>query len=202
MKYLVLFIFLFTSCNMAVPSESGGTAVPSSENTQSLPTAEPQTAPTDTAVPPPATSPESTAMPAATTPPQPTAVASLYSDAANADVIFVEVTETAANTWTFSVTVEHPDTGWEDYADGWDVVLPDGTILKPDPGSPFTRLLLHPHVGEQPFTRSQSRIEIPADVTEVAVRAHDLVDGFGGLEVMVDLTAVSGENFTVQRLDP
>jgi hypothetical protein len=38
-------------------------------------------------------------------------------------------------------------------------------------------------------------------VTEVTVRAHDLVDGFGGQEVMVDLTADSGQYFTVERLE-
>ena len=117
--------------------------------------------------------------------------------AANADVLFVDARQTGKETWSFSVKVQHPDTGWEDYADGWDVVLTDGSVAKPDADSPFTRLLLHPHVGEQPFTRSQSNITIPANVTTVSVRAHDLVDGFGGREVVVDLTAVSGSDFSV-----
>lgn len=121
-------------------------------------------------------------------------------NAADADVINVRAVETSANTWTFHVTVEHPDTGWEDYADGWDVLLPDGTVIKPDESSPFTRLLLHPHENEQPFTRSQSNIIIPADVTQVTVRAHDIVDGFGGQEITVDLTVTGGEGFTVERL--
>lgn len=118
---------------------------------------------------------------------------------ANADVTFVRAVEAADGTWTFSVTVSHPDTGWEDYADGWDVLTPDGTVLKPDPDSPFTRLLLHPHETEQPFTRSQSGIAIPAGVSEARVRAHDLVDGFGGREVVVDLAASSGPDFEVER---
>lgn len=118
---------------------------------------------------------------------------------ADADVEFVRAVETGDGIWTLYVTVRHPDTGWEDYADGWDVILPDGTVLKPDPDSPFTRLLLHPHETEQPFTRSQSGIVIPADVTLVTVRAHDLVDGFGGREVVVDLTVSEGEGFSVER---
>ncbi len=118
---------------------------------------------------------------------------------ADADVIFVRAVQTGENTWTFHVTVEHPDTGWEDYADGWDVVLPDGTIIKPDASSDFTRLLLHPHENEQPFTRSQSNIVIPADVQTVTVRAHDLVDGYGGQEVVVNLSIAEGENFVVER---
>ena len=120
---------------------------------------------------------------------------------ANADVVEVRAVETAANVWTFHVTVAHPDTGWEDYADGWDVVGPDGDVFLTDPEDPFTRLLLHPHENEQPFTRSQAGIEIPPDVTAVTVRAHDLVAGWGGQEVVVDLTAVSGDNFTVERLE-
>ena len=120
---------------------------------------------------------------------------------ANADVTFVRVIENSSGTWTFHVTVAHPDTGWEDYADGWDVVLPDGIVIKPDEASDFTRLLLHPHEDEQPFTRSQSGIVIPEGVTQVTVRAHDLVDGFGGLEVTVNLLDSTGENFEVVRAE-
>jgi hypothetical protein len=127
--------------------------------------------------------------------------------AGNADVLHVRAVQAAdpstgsgqGGSWTFHVTVAHPDTGWEDYADGWDVVTPDGEVLKPDPSSPFTRLLLHPHENEQPFTRSQSGIVVPEGVTEVRVRAHDLVDGYGGREVVVDLTVESGPDFEVER---
>lgn len=119
--------------------------------------------------------------------------------AADADVVYVRAVHDRGDEWTFYVTVEHPDTGWEDYADGWDVVLPDGTVANPDPSTPFTRLLLHPHVNEQPFTRSQRGITIPADVTQVTVRAHDIVDGFGGQTVLVDLSQTQGENYEVER---
>ncbi|MGD2146918.1 MAG: hypothetical protein PVH41_09515 [Anaerolineae bacterium] len=119
--------------------------------------------------------------------------------AGNADVLSVRAAQEEDGSWTFHVTLEHPDTGWEDYADGWDVVTPNGAALKPDPDAPFTRLLLHPHVDEQPFTRSQGAIEIPQGVTQVRVRAHDLVDGFGGREVVVDLTKSSGPDFLVER---
>ena len=130
---------------------------------------------------------------------EPVEVEPVETSPANADVTFVRAVSSGENTWTFHVTVDHPDTGWEDYADGWDVVLPDGTIVKPDETSPFTRLLTHPHETERPFTRSQSNIVIPASITSVTVRAHDLVDGFGGKEVVVDLTAVSGTDFEVTR---
>ena len=135
----------------------------------------------------------------ATTPPTTPSPTSPGTEKGNADVTYVKAVLTNDGTWTFYVTVRHPDSGWEDYADGWDVLTPDGIVLKPDPASPFTRLLLHPHENEQPFTRSQSGIAIPPDVTQVRVRAHDLADGYGGREVVVDLTAASGPDFEIVR---
>ncbi len=104
-----------------------------------------------------------------------------------ADVLKVEKKQAEDKTWSFSVTVAHTDTGWEDYANGWDVVLPDGTMLKRNPNDPFTRLLLHPHVDEQPFTRSQFGLTIPEGITEVTVKAHTTVGGWGGKELVVQL---------------
>ncbi len=118
---------------------------------------------------------------------------------ADADVLFVRAEQNDRGSWTFTVTVRHPDLGWEDYADGWDVLTPDGAVLKPDPDSGFTRTLLHPHKNEQPFTRGQSGIQIPNGIRLVIVRAHDLVDGFGGREVTVDLDAAGGPDFEVIR---
>ncbi|MCV6596122.1 MAG: hypothetical protein OIF40_03430 [Mangrovicoccus sp.] len=80
-----------------------------------------------------------------------------------------EITQVSAKetggTWRFDVTIAHPDTGWGHYADGWEVLSPDGTRLG-------YRELAHPHVNEQPFTRSLSGVEIPADLTEVEIRAR------------------------------
>lgn len=109
-----------------------------------------------------------------------------------ANVIFVRARLQADRDWTFDVTVQHEDTGWEHYADLWEVLTMDGEVLA-------TRVLTHPHVDEQPFTRSQSGIVIPEAVTQVRVRAHDLVHGYGGREVVVDLTQAEGEDFEVER---
>ncbi len=117
----------------------------------------------------------------------------------DANVTHVRAVLEKGSTWTFYVTVEHPDTGWEDYADGWDVVDMDSAVLKANPDDPFTRLLLHPHEAEQPFTRSQGGIVIPAGITQVRVRAHDIVYGFGGQEILVDLEKDTGPGFEVVR---
>ena len=82
--------------------------------------------------------------------------------------------------WSFDVTVQHADTGWDHYADAWRVVGPDGTVYG-------TRTLYHPHVGEQPFTRSLSGVAIPDAVTTVTVEAHDSVHGWGGATTEVAL---------------
>ena len=61
------------------------------------------------------------------------------------------------------------------------MLAPDGTVLG-------TRVLVHPHETEQPFTRSLGGVEIPETVAEVTLRAHDSVHGYGGKEVTVRLT--------------
>jgi hypothetical protein len=91
--------------------------------------------------------------------------------AGEARVIGVEV-EPGASGWRFDVTVESDESGWDKYADGWEVLAPDGTRLG-------FRELFHPHVDEQPFTRSLSGVEIPPELDEVLVRAHDSVEGWG-----------------------
>jgi hypothetical protein len=74
--------------------------------------------------------------------------------------------------WRFAVTVAHADTGWDHYVDAWEVQAPDGTRLA-------IRELMHPHVDEQPFTRTLSAVHVPAHVTRVLIRAHDTVEGWG-----------------------
>jgi len=95
------------------------------------------------------------------------------------DVIDVRVVK-SGDSYRFDVTVQHADEGWDHYANAWEVVAPDGTVLG-------VRTLFHPHVEEQPFTRSLSGVRIPAGISEVTVRAQDSVHGFGGKEFKVTL---------------
>ncbi len=62
-----------------------------------------------------------------------------------------------------NVTLSHPDTGWDHYADIWRVYGPDGAQLA-------ERVLAHPHVNEQPFTRSTS-FAFPDGVEAVSIVA-------------------------------
>ena len=82
----------------------------------------------------------------------------------------VTVTQTG-ETWRFDVTLSHPDTGWDHYADGWRVLDMNDNELG-------LRVLFHPHVEEQPFTRSLSGVVIPEGTTEVQIEARCNIDGW------------------------
>lgn len=99
--------------------------------------------------------------------------------AGDVEIVAVDA-ERNAGTWRFSVTLRHADTGWDHYADLWQVVAPDGTILG-------ERVLAHPHVNEQPFTRSLGGVVIPADVSTVRIRARDSLHGISPDEFEVIL---------------
>ena len=100
--------------------------------------------------------------------------------AGQADVLQVEIRPAAVGSFDIDVTLRHDDTGWDHYANRWEVVGPDGRVLA-------TRVLYHPHVNEQPFTRSLSGVRIPGEFTWVRVRGHDLVHGLGGREVTLSV---------------
>jgi hypothetical protein len=103
-----------------------------------------------------------------------------FANADKADVVGVEVR--CEGDCRFDVSLRHADSGWDHYADRWEVVAPDGRVLA-------TRILYHPHVNEQPFTRSLSGVDIPAGIDHVIIRGRDSVHGYGGLEQRVDLPA-------------
>jgi len=79
--------------------------------------------------------------------------------------------------FTISATVGSADTGWDKYADAWQVRDATGEILG-------ERVLTHPHENEQPFTRDLSGVAIPEGIAKVTIAARDSVEGFCG-EVFV-----------------
>lgn len=99
--------------------------------------------------------------------------------AGKADVLDVKIKKSEADMYHISVTVRHEDAGWEHYADAWDVLDEAGNVLG-------TRVLMHPHDNEQPFTRSM-KLSIPMHVKKVVIRARDKKHGYGGKEMTIDL---------------
>lgn len=84
--------------------------------------------------------------------------------ASDAKIIKVTTEVTAAQKYNILVTIEHDDEGWEHYANAWRIYSPDGKLID-------ERVLHHPHVKEQPFTRSLLGVSIPTTMSEVTIVA-------------------------------
>jgi len=99
--------------------------------------------------------------------------------------------EPSANRWTFHVTLKHADTGWDHYADDWRIVDSKGHVLG-------NRKLWHPHVGEQPFTRSLADVLIPKGTEIVYIEAHDKVHGWSKQRVQIDMRKPKGPRYEIR----
>lgn len=86
-----------------------------------------------------------------------------------AQVVEAKINAVGSNQYRIDVTLRHADTGWDHYANAWLVYDEKGNLLG-------ERILHHPHVNEQPFTRSLT-LTIPARVKIITIRAKDSVHG-------------------------
>ena len=100
--------------------------------------------------------------------------------AGDADVVAAKVRRAANGTYDFDVTVKSDDRGWDYFADAFEVLTPEGKVLG-------TRVLLHPHENEQPFTRDLYGVKIPQGVERVVIRARHKPKGYGGKTLTVEL---------------
>lgn len=87
------------------------------------------------------------------------------------EILNVEMSKSGMG-WRFDVTLEHPDTGWDHYADGWEITDAEGNRLA-------YRELMHPHVNEQPFTRSLTGVMLPDGARVVYIRSRCSLGGWG-----------------------
>lgn len=110
--------------------------------------------------------------------------------AASPPEVLKVVFEKSGEEWRVSVTLAHADSGWKHYADRWVIESLEGKELA-------RRVLAHPHVEEQPFTRSAS-VRLPAGLNRVRVRAGDNLGGLDSNIVTVVLTQQRGERFEVR----
>ncbi len=89
------------------------------------------------------------------------------------DVLAVELRPQGDRVYDVAVTLSSPYDTPERYADGWRVLDPEGNVLG-------AHTLGHDHAAEQPFTRTQPSLHIPAGIDEVTVEGRDQANGFGG----------------------
>ncbi|MDH7446450.1 hypothetical protein [Aquimarina sp. 2201CG14-23] len=87
-----------------------------------------------------------------------------------ADVINIFVSGEDSN-YTFNVEIKSPDLGCDQYADWWEIISEDKTLI-------HRRILAHSHVNEQPFIRSGGPVNIKKDQV-VYIRAHMNNKGYG-----------------------
>lgn len=130
----------------------------------------------DTSAPAAPGTPVSTSNVPASTPPATSTIAA----ADGCAHVIAATIERGASGFTVAATVRSADTGWEKYADAWEVRTEAGTVLG-------ERILAHPHETEQPFTRSLGGVDIPEEITRVVIAARDSVAGFCGAEMIVEV---------------
>jgi len=105
-------------------------------------------------------------------------------------ILTAEFQKSGAQVWSVNITLKHSDTGWKHYADNWRIVDKKGNILG-------DRVLMHPHVNEQPFTRGLGNVTIPESVKTVYVEAHDKVHGWTAKKLQIDLEKATDGRLTV-----
>ena len=110
-----------------------------------------------------------------------------------AQVEFVKLEQRAPNLWDISVTIRHADSGWDHYADLWIVVNPENESILGE------RVLAHPHVSEQPFTRSLLNVRIPESIRFIEIRGKCNLHGFEGKRVRIDLESESGPDYSIVK---
>lgn len=99
--------------------------------------------------------------------------------AGDANVLGVKIDPLGERQYRITVTLSHADTGWDHYANAWLVLDENGKMIG-------ERVLHHPHVNEQPFTRSLT-LTIPEPVRLITIKGRDSVHGTAGKMMVIEL---------------
>jgi len=96
-----------------------------------------------------------------------------------AEVVDVKITSLGNDKYRIDTTIKHSDTGWKHYANAWLIYDESGKQLG-------ERILHHPHVNEQPFTRSLT-VKIPTSVKKIIIKAQDSIHGLNEQGKVIDV---------------
>ncbi len=112
-------------------------------------------------------------------------------NAGEVKIMAVDLYNNNDNSWLVKVTLSHQDSGWDHYADGWQVVDSNGNVLG-------DRVLHHPHVNEQSFTRNLAGVNVPDGMNIIYIKAHDKVHGWTKKKLKIDLNMVNGRHLRIE----
>ena len=101
-------------------------------------------------------------------------------DARIADVQVKRDSPDQPGIYHISVTIEHEDTGWDDYVEAWEISGPDGKVLG-------VRPFFEPELDRPQTVSALAGVVIPEDVKTVTIRARTYPKGFEGTAVKVDI---------------
>lgn len=82
--------------------------------------------------------------------------------------------------WTVRALIRHPDSGWDHYASGWQVLAPDGTVLG------FAEIT-HPHLEGEPIQEELTGITLPDGADHLMIRVRCTLDGWSARFFRLDL---------------
>jgi hypothetical protein len=71
------------------------------------------------------------------------------------------------------VTIEHQDTGWDDYVEAWEITSPDGELLG-------VRPFFEPELEETQTITALAGVVIPEEIKSVTIRARTHPKGIEG----------------------
>lgn len=102
------------------------------------------------------------------------------SDPHIADVKVKRDSPDLAGIYHIKVTIEHEDTGWDDYVDAWEIIGSDGSVLG-------IRPFFEPELERTKTVTALAGVVIPEDVKKVTIRARKHPQGYQGEAVEITI---------------
>jgi hypothetical protein len=82
--------------------------------------------------------------------------------------------------WTVRALIRHPDSGWDHYASGWQILAPDRTVLA-------LAEITHPHPDGEPIREELTGLQLPEGVDHLLIRVRCTLDGWSARFYRLDI---------------
>jgi hypothetical protein len=97
-----------------------------------------------------------------------------------ADVQIKRDSSDQAGIYHIRVTIEHQDTGWDDYVEAWEITSPEGELLG-------VRPFFEPELDDTKTVTALAGVVIPEDIRTITIRARIHPTGIEGEPVQVQI---------------